>query len=121
MGQNGDWKKEGYKIMHSPLDRKAAHPSDNGYADPSDKFGFRISAIKDGVEVGFALVSWSHEHKGISSHETKIHPEHRRKGLATALYQYAEQLSGKRMYPHHSQTSEANELWAQPDRPFGRR
>jgi len=51
---------------------------------------------------------------------SEVHPDHRRKGLASAAYQYAEQVFGKKIARSPSQTFEAKKMWNQPDRPFGK-
>ena len=49
-----------------------------------------------------------------------VEPAHRNKGLASEAYKMAEEKSGKKIVPSHSQTSSAKKLWAQPNRPFGK-
>lgn len=57
-------------------------------------------------------------------HHVKVEPEFRRRGLATAMYQYAESVFLKKLENHwhgdpETQSAEARALWAQPQRPFG--
>lgn len=52
-----------------------------------------------------------------------VQPAHRRRGLANAIYVFAEKLVGKTLYNFwtgdNHQSPEARALWAQPNRPFG--
>jgi len=41
----------------------------------------------------------------------EVHPEHRRKGLATAMYSWAEKLSGMKMAPAAQHTKDAAAFW----------
>ncbi len=49
-----------------------------------------------------------------------VDEDHRRRGLATAMYQHAERVTGKRILPGGVQTDEGAALWGQPNRPFGK-
>ncbi len=49
----------------------------------------------------------------------QVKPAYRRQGLATAMYSWAEQVSGKKMVPGAGHTDDAEALWNQPHRPFG--
>jgi GNAT superfamily N-acetyltransferase len=53
----------------------------------------------------------------------RVDPSHQRKGIATAVYVFAETVLGKPLSnfwgSDHKQTPEAKALWAQPNRPFG--
>jgi GNAT superfamily N-acetyltransferase len=51
----------------------------------------------------------------------EVRPEYRRQGIATALYVWAEQLSGLRFLPDEPHTEAAQALWGQRSRPFGMR
>jgi GNAT superfamily N-acetyltransferase len=51
----------------------------------------------------------------------EVRPEYRRQGIATALYVWAEQLSGLRFLPDEPHTEAAQALWGQKSRPFGMR
>jgi len=50
----------------------------------------------------------------------EVDPAFRRQGLATAMYSWAEQLSGKAFKPASSHTNDAEAFWRQKTRPFGR-
>ena len=49
-----------------------------------------------------------------------VFPDHRRHGLASAMYVFAEQLAGKPLHPYPKQKAKGKLLWKQPERPFGR-
>ena len=51
----------------------------------------------------------------------EVKPEFRRQGLATSMYVFAEEETGMTTHPHNIQSEEGRALWAQPNRPFGRR
>lgn len=60
------------------------------------------------------------------THENRLYPlsvnvsaAHRRKGLATAMYQFAEKKTGLAIGPSPEQSSAGKALWEQPNRPFG--
>jgi 8-oxo-dGTP pyrophosphatase MutT (NUDIX family)/ribosomal protein S18 acetylase RimI-like enzyme len=132
-GLRGDWKKEGYtlKVVH---ERELGHgePSDPAEKDPTRRaFGIR-AYDPAGNRVGFA--SFDHEAANpyrdqhpesyIYPREVGVSKNHRRKGIATAMYQMAEKVSGKRLRPEDlrggQQTAAARYLWSQRRRPFGR-
>jgi GNAT superfamily N-acetyltransferase len=50
----------------------------------------------------------------------EVDPEFRRQGLATAMYAWAERISGQKFRPATSHTDAAEALWKQKHRPFGR-
>ncbi|WP_226377764.1 GNAT family N-acetyltransferase [Citrifermentans bremense] len=57
-------------------------------------------------------------------HHVKVEPEYRRRGIASAMYQYAESIFLKKLENHwhddpETQSPEARAFWAQPHRPFG--
>jgi ribosomal protein S18 acetylase RimI-like enzyme len=108
-GAKGDWQKEGYKIgFHNDgkgtLFIKAFHPTEK------DNFG-------DPEEVGHARIYNNSD--SLAASEIAIHPDHRRKGLATAMYNLAELKTGKKIV-RGTQYPDGKALWAQPNRPFGK-
>ncbi len=114
-GANGDWETEGYSIKHIP---SSIHYPTNPTSDR-----FEIKAFdKEGNHAGFA--TFEHHKNGpfIYPSMITIGPLHRRLGLATAMYNMAEKLSGKALRPEgpDSQTEDAKSLWAQTNRSFGK-
>jgi GNAT superfamily N-acetyltransferase len=83
-----------------------------------------------GKEVGNLTTGTVHpNYPNIEAFSVHVHPDHRRRGLATAMYQHAEANSGKvfvrskrqingRMIDDRSDAGRA--LWAQKGRPFGK-
>lgn len=49
----------------------------------------------------------------------EVHPDYRRQGIGTAMYSWAEELSGLTIMPATQHSELAEEFWNQPDRPFG--
>lgn len=50
----------------------------------------------------------------------EVHPQWRRKGIATALYKLAERVKGKSLTPSLPHSPDAEAFWKQPNRPFGK-
>lgn len=114
-GQKGDWQKEGYIISHDP------YPTDNG------GIGIRVHAKKGGKEVGFANIGYhdwnnSEDENGvpiwspkptdhIMSYDTEVHPDHQRKGIASAMYKYAEKHFNAPI-EMGSTSPDADKLWS---------
>jgi hypothetical protein len=54
--------------------------------------------------------------------EPRVLSDHQRKGICTAMYVYAELVTGATCGNSPSgRSDDAHQLWAQPDRPFGNR
>jgi hypothetical protein len=56
----------------------------------------------------------------LTSGQTTVSPKHRRKGLGSAMYNYAEKIHKLKMRPSSDQTPAAQALWANPNRTFGK-
>lgn len=103
MGKNGDWKKEGYKIGHK-----------------IDGDTITVSAHKDGKQVGELYAGKSTAHRGkLKALNLTVDSKHRRKGLATSMYNLAEKQMGQ-SFVEGVQSANAKKLWSQPNRPFGK-
>ena len=111
-GERGDWKKEGYKLEHTT-------PEDHGSYSK-----FSVHAISpQGDKIGKYDFFHSHEQDYGGVLQSNTHIEHQRKGLANSAYRLAEKISGKKLIPQDdfgAQTSDAEKLWSQPNRPFGK-
>jgi len=88
--------------------------------DPSGDF--LITVIKDKIDVAEALFTQT---GNLASNEMSIvdvstAPAYRRLGIATAMYQIAEQESGKTIVRTPDRTPDSDKLWEQPGRPFGK-
>ena len=83
---------------------------------------------KHGAEVGSVFFGSNPGQTTEIAPSTRIHPDHQRKGLATAMYQLAEKVSGRKMVRDTNpvtgtpgaRTLAAEALWSQPNRPFGK-
>jgi len=91
-GENGDWQKEGYTLSHT------TSPHGGIYVNAHDK---------QGNHAGFASIGyhdWDNNEDAegvpifskkptdhIMSYETEVFPQHQRKGVASAMYDYAEE------------------------------
>jgi len=64
----------------------------------------------DGTKVGNTIIG--DNDVGLEASNTFVHPEHRRRGLASAMYAHAEKLMGKKMLPSRSQTLDGQALWS---------
>lgn len=109
-GLKGDWQKEGYKINH-----KGSLQGGDLEILAHDKAGNKVGYSQiDREPNGTIYNSWIH-----------IGEDHRRKGIASGMLSYAENLTGRKL----SQASlvedtgfspEGKALWTQPNRPFGK-
>lgn len=106
-GQNGDWKKEGYKISG-----EWKREGDRYEANAHDK---------DGNHVGYASFDLSSSGKTLWPHNVGVDDGHKRKGVASAMYAHAEKETNSKMDIDGSrpQSSEAYNMWRQENRPFG--
>jgi 8-oxo-dGTP pyrophosphatase MutT (NUDIX family)/GNAT superfamily N-acetyltransferase len=112
-----DLENKGYRITHQEA-------PDAGCKDCAIDTGdddLRISVTKDGEEVAHAHIANRKSAHGFYSRGISVDPEHRRKGLATAMYQYAEKLKNRKLRKSDAQSDDAAALWSQPNRPFGER
>jgi oligoribonuclease (3'-5' exoribonuclease)/8-oxo-dGTP pyrophosphatase MutT (NUDIX family) len=100
------WKKEGYTIKGIFQDN----------SDPTSLIS--VYAYSPSGEV---IGSVRFDNSGVELHpsELEINKEHRRKGLASAMYAYAEKVTGAKVVPGEDQSSDAKKLWNQPNRSFG--
>lgn len=107
------------------LSKKVLDPSEGiriEHHDGKDIFGnpaLNVTAhAPDGRKVGWAAVY--HTPTGLKAGSITVDESHRRKGIATAMYQHAERITGKRMEPSKMQTDAGQGLWSQPGRSFGK-
>jgi RimJ/RimL family protein N-acetyltransferase len=116
-GARGDWKKEGYRLSHKLADDSSKMPSHG------DQFGI-FAHDKNGKFVGSAY--FTHHGSYIQAADDDgnssviVHPEHQRKGLATAMYQHAEKISQASSVPSEGRFEPGKKFWSQPNRPFGK-
>ena len=48
-----------------------------------------------------------------------VRPDMRRKGIATEMYKFIEELTGEEIYPDVPHSEKAKKFWSQPNRKFG--
>jgi len=107
-GMNGDWQKEGYKISHVSY--------------PEAPHIIHIKAHKDGQLVGELHA----KKRGDTAYSDLVHVDknHRRKGIASAMYAHAEKNFNVKMTPasEGDQTEAGKKLWegTRSTKPFGK-
>ena len=117
-GQKGDWKKEGYTISHEVYDEhpdygcpmlivSAHHPKHGEVADAHIQLGPNEDENRASPENPIPM-------------STNVRSAFRRKGIATAMYEHAERVLGRKIARGSEQSDDAKALWSQPSRPFGK-
>lgn len=91
------------------------------FTDHKDKHSIGVMARdKDGKNVGRAdMLYFSPQNEMVVS-SVDVFPEHRRRGIATAMYEHAEKETGRKIHPSMYQSREGKSLWLQPNRKFGK-
>jgi hypothetical protein len=117
-GQKGDWKKEGYSLSHSKGNED--HLSPGG-------FGRMISTVTakapNGDYAGHIEIETGQHENGDLFHtivSSRVLDGHRRKGLASSMYELAENHLKSKLTPSILQSDDAKALWSQPNRKFGK-
>lgn len=92
------------------------------HAEPKYDDGDRQLHVttQDGQHVGEAYTGEHPSHPGHIELAPEVHPDHRRKGIGTALYDYAEELAGRPAAPAAWHTDEAEAFWQNRQRKHGR-
>lgn len=110
----GDWEKEGYTIEVEHDKR------------PSTRPGLRqiilVARDKNGNEAGRFFTDAYDGEVGTLNNDIQVHAEHQRKGIATALYNKAEALLGRRITPEEDSkllSDDAKDFWR--DRASGKK
>jgi GNAT superfamily N-acetyltransferase len=116
-----DFKKQRTKFKKYTI--KNNQPDSDGIFEVSAYFGKR--------EVGSAVfIHFGDIIKPLDEEESRsfsisqgafVHLNYRRQGVATAMYLHAEKVTGLNLIPAQDQTFDAKELWAQNQRPFGKK
>lgn len=111
-GERGDWKKEGYRLESSPI------------ADHGSYRKIHIKAYDNkNNHIGSYIFTHEKDEEYAKPLQSNTHIEHQRKGLASSAYRHAEKKLGVSLKPDESiggQTKDAQKLWSQPKRPFGK-
>lgn len=108
-GAKGDWKKEGYKIKHKLIKHKNLSEHDQRIFD--DKL--EISAYdRNGTKVGHLGLDPEEFKNKIMPRGVFVEDAHQRKGIASAMYDYAEKITGKKIVPQKGhQSPESLKFW----------
>lgn len=109
-GQHGDWQKEGYSFSHDVFNDK--HETEH-HISAYDKSGKIVAH--------FEFNQLNHSPDSLYIKTSEVHPDHQRKGIASAAYKMAEQKSNAKIVAEKNhQTQSAQLLWNQPNKPFGK-
>lgn len=127
-GEIANWHQQKYKGYFNPkLSKKALDPSlgisfHHEHHDLGD--GDTITHIKaihpSGQVVGEVAMEYNKNRPGGMKPDVSVHPDHRRKGIATAMYAHAEKLVGRPVAPSSAQSPDAQKLWAGSKGKFGK-
>jgi|GEM_PF-6145128 len=112
-GAKGDWQKEGYRLEHG-IDRHGFHDI-TAYDSKSNPVGyakFSFEYAPDELETGLVATD-------LKGWDVYVHPDHQRKGLASAMYKLAEEKTGKKITQGLT-TPEGSAFWSQLNRSFGK-
>ena len=112
----GDWKKGGYELKFITGWRKV-YDYGRSHKVNNLRSSYGVFALKQGKLVGW-LLAQKDGAGSLSPLDVKINSEHRRKGLATSMYQLAEKETNRK-FRRSVQTTDAKKLWGQKNRPFG--
>jgi GNAT superfamily N-acetyltransferase len=105
--------KLGYKLQSNTAPLTHAHLSQDGYIHE-----LHIRVIQEDVLIAQAIFLVSNKaflHPEIIS----VEPDHRRKGIATAIYLEAEQITGLKIIKPDNHSEEAEAFWKQKNKKFG--
>lgn len=120
MGMNSDWKKEGYRIESKITPSYGSLDFDNGETFNHDEFHDITAFDKGGKVVGSASIAHSKDTGLGMATELHVAPEHRRKGIASGIYDHFKATTGSTIAPSYDQSHDAKNFWAKRNRPFGK-
>lgn len=95
------WKEEGYSII---VDER------NDWGRGRETIVIIAKHPSHGI-VGYANFAYNNNIPEIKPWYTVIQSEHRRKGLATAMYLCVEEITGLKLQPSDDQSSDAKLFW----------
>lgn len=103
-----NWHQNRYQGTFNPplakrvLDPSAGYQISHEHHDLGDEFLTAVTAHLGGQRVGAAL--YSHKGGKLMPETIQVDPDHRRKGLGTALQNHAKQVTGKEVVRSHDET-----------------
>lgn len=117
-GLKGDWQSEGYTLHHQEINRDHLSPGGLG------SMRTLITAKdKNGQYAGHLDIDSHQQKDGSLNHLpsiVRVADAHKRKGIASAMYKLAEEKLGGKIMPSSFQSKNAEDLWSQPNRNFGK-
>lgn len=84
-----------------------------------DEGDMQIYALDGGKVVGDVFFGRPTQTSDWIEAAVQVHPDYRRRGIASAMYQMAERETGLKMKPSPGHSDLAEKLWQQPNRTFG--
>lgn len=118
-GEIASWHQTKYRGSFDPLAKKVLDPAlgitfHHEHHDLGD--GDMITHIKaihpSGKVVGEAAMEYNSNKPGAMKPDVNVHPEHRRQGIASAMYAHAQKITGRQVAPSSAQSPDAQKLWA---------
>ena len=119
-GEIANWHQQKYRGYFNPnLSKKVLDPASgitfhHEHHDLGD--GDTITHIKaihpSGKVVGEAAMEYNTNRPGPMKPDVTVHPEHRRQGIASAMYAHAQKVTGRAVAPSSAQSPDAQALWA---------
>lgn len=118
-GEVAAWHQNKYRGHFKPLNKRQLDQNQgirftHEHHDLGD--GEALTHVKAIHPTGKVVGEAMFEHKpGVNTlrpADVTVHPEHRRKGIASAMYQHAEKVTNKQIAPSTAQTPMGQALWA---------
>lgn len=108
-GLKGDWQKEGYTLDHKI----------NQFDDDPKDHQHRITVKTPSGDIAAHFI-FENKNNNWTPSLAQVGEAHQRKGIATGVYNYFQQQVGQKIVPHDKQSPDAQSLWSQPSRAFGK-
>jgi hypothetical protein len=87
---------------------------------PDAYFMGSILVFDNADESEVANSSYGKEYEGgVLKATIDVRNDKRRRGIATEIYKWIEELTGETLYPESTHSYSAEKFWNQPNRPFG--
>jgi hypothetical protein len=87
---------------------------------PYDDMG-KIHAfdVNDGTEIGNSSYGYTSKRSTTLKATIDVRPDWRRRGVATEIYKFIEEITGDKLWPDYPHSPSAEKFWKQSNRPFG--